>query len=41
MNELENELENTERNIILCVKILWLRRKSHMLISIIEFKIEI
>ena len=33
-------LENTGRNIILCVKMLLLRNKSHVPISMIEVKIE-
>ena len=33
-------LENTGRNIILCVKMLLLRNKSHVLIPMIEVKIE-
>ena len=37
---LSTYLENTGRNIILCVKILFLRNKSHVLISMIEVKIE-
>ena len=38
---LSTYLENTGRNIMLCVKMLFLRgNKSHMLISMIEVKIE-
>ena len=37
---LSTYLENTVRNILLCVKMLLLRNKSHVLISMIEVKIE-
>ena len=37
---LSTYLERTGRNIILCVKMLLLRNKSHMLILMIEVKIE-
>ena len=37
---LSTYLENTRRNIILCAKMLLLANKSHVLISMIEVKIE-
>ena len=37
---LSTYLENTDRNITLCAKVLLVRNKSHVLISMIEVKIE-